>query len=677
MKALLVCPEYPPLTYWSFSRALPYIDRRAAMPPLGLITVAAMLPQHWELRLIDMNISPLRDADLVWADVVMTSTMVVQAPSHTEVVVRCKRLGVPVVAGGPFPSGSPERLEGVDHLFVGEAEGALTKLVEDLERGEAKPIYHAGGKPDVDESPIPRFDLLELDAYASMAVQHSRGCPFACEFCDIWTLYGRKMRIKSAERMAAELDALYAGGWRGSVFFVDDNFIGNPRRAKESLQALERWQKNHGFPFQFFTEASVNLGTDDELMAHMRDAGFNFVFLGIESPSDESLAGANKPLNVKLDLLQVVRRIQAHGIEVSSGFIVGFDEDTHDIFDRQIEFIEEAAIPMAMVGILTAVEGTVLYERLQDEGRLLSETYGNNTHSFEPNFVTRMPAELLVTGYKRVMSTLYDPTLANYFSRCRRLFDRLGPNRCFTRRIVGYELRALLRSLATIPTRRFGRQYLRFLLWSLFRHPARFPEAVRLAIQGFHLEAITREALTCDRIRDESMRLAVRFREWLAQLGGGSGRVPQLLAERARALRQLRRKIRRLAPETRPVGVTAYRGLVKRVDALIEEHVPTAARAFAAGSARLASLRDACRRDAELIRARYLEACEGAKRGVADLDRELQVLYEARCDILKRARRGVRQLPREYRLLGGIELQALRRSLDELLPEVALVPVRA
>jgi radical SAM superfamily enzyme YgiQ (UPF0313 family) len=670
MKALLVCPEYPPLTYWSFSRALPYLGKRAAMPPLGLVTVAAMLPDHWELRLIDMNVAPLRDEDLLWADVVLTSSMVVQAASLDEVVKRCNRLGVPVAAGGPFPSGSPDRLAGVDHVFIGEAEGALNELVEDLERGEAKPRYHAGGKPDIDRSPIPRFDLLDLDAYASMAVQHSRGCPFACEFCDIWTLYGRKMRIKSPARMAAELDALYDAGWRGSVFFVDDNFIGNPKRAKESLVAIEGWQADHHFPFQFYTEASVNLGMDDELLRHMRDAGFSFVFLGIESPSDESLAGANKPLNAKLDLQQVVRNIQAHGIEVSSGFIVGFDEDTEDIFDRQIAFIQEAAIPMAMVGLLSALEGTVLYDRLKSEGRLLGETLGNNTHDFEPNFVTRMPADRLVEGYKRVMGTLYDPKLRNYFERCRRLLDRLGPNRLFTRRIVWYEVRALLRSLATIPTRRFGPSYLRFLLWSAVRHPARFPEAVRLAIQGFHHEAITREALACDGIRHESNRLVTRFGERLVKLGGGAARAQHLLAERARVLRSLRRRVRKLTPHAREAGTATYDRLIQRIDTLIEEHYPAASRALEAGAARLARLRESCRQDAESIRTRYVEARERAKRGVSDLNRELHALYHERRELLKRARRRVRELPHEYRMLGRFELRALRRNLDAVLPGV-------
>jgi hypothetical protein len=507
-----------------------------------------------------------------------------------------------------------------------------------------------------------------------MAVQHSRGCPFACEFCDIWKLYGRRSRSKSPERMTAELDALYAVGWRGSVFFVDDNFIGNRRLAKRSLATLERWQRDHGFPFNFYTEASVNLGADDELMRAMRDAGFNFVFLGIESPSVESLVGANKPVNAKLDLQQTVRRIQAHGIEVSSGFIVGFDEDTEEIFDRQIAFIREAGIPMAMVGILTALEGTALHDRLRREGRLLGESVGNNTHGFEANFRTRMPADRLAAGYKRVMHTLYDPALRNYFDRCRRLLDRLGPNPRYARNVTSQEFGALWRSLRTIPVKRYGRQYLRFLLWCARRHPARFPEAVRLAIQGFHLEAITREALACDHIRHESTRLAERFRERVTQLAGEarrlhaweSERIRMLIAERAQVLRRLRRRIRGLAPETRAAAAAAYDDALKRINALVVEYAPTAERALEAGSARLASLREAFGRDVERIRARHLEVRDRARRGVAELNRELRALRLLRRDALKRARRLVRQLPEEYRLFGGLELQTFRQRLDDL-----------
>lgn len=685
MKALLVYPRHLPLTYWSFSEALPYVERRAALPPLGLVTVAAMLPEHWDLRLIDMNVAPLRDADLLWADAVLTSTMVVQAPSLAEVVARCNRLGVPIAAGGPYPSISPERLTGVDHLFVGEAEGAIVEFARDLERGRAEREYRAEGFPDIDDSPVPRFDLLDLKAYATMAVQHSRGCPFSCEFCDIWKLYGRRHRVKSPERMTAELDALLAAGWRGSVFFVDDNFIGNRRLAKQSLTTLRRWQLDHGFPFQFFTEASVNLGADDELMARMRDSGFNFVFLGIETPSLESLRGANKPVNVKLDLLDSVRSIQAHGIEVSSGFIVGFDEDTEDIFDRQIAFIQEAGIPIAMVGLLTALEGTDLHDRLRREGRLLGESYGNNTHGFEANFSTRMPAERLAEGYKRVLRTLYGPTLRNYFDRCRRLLDRLGPNPRFARPIVAREVRALLRSLRTTFSKRYGRQYLRFLIWCACRHPSRFPEAVRLGIQGFHFEAITRQALACDAIRHDSTRVADRFGQRLAQLTGEarrwgaleSERVHALVAERGRALRRLRRQVLRLAPDTRAAAAATYGDTVTRVNALFAEYSPSAASAFEAGSRRLAFLRKSVWRDVDRICTRYLEARERAGRGLTDLGQELRSLYRMRRSALRHAGRRVRRLPEEYRLLGALELQALRRRLDDLLPEPTSTPTLA
>jgi hypothetical protein len=420
-------------------------------------------------------------------------------------------------------------------------------------------------------------------------------------------------------------------------------------------------------------------------MGRMRDAGLSFVFLGIETPSIESLLGANKPVNAKLDLLESVRRIQAHGIEVSSGFIVGFDEDTEDIFDRQIAFIREAGIPIAMVGILTAMQGTDLYERLRREGRLLGASFGNNTHSFEANFVTRMPADRLAEGYKRVLRTLYDPTLGNFFDRCRRLLDRLGPNPRFTRPVVAREVRALLRSLRTILSKRYGRQYLRCLLWCARRHPSRFPEAVRLGIQGFHFEAITREALACNAIRHDSTRVAERFRQRLALIAGEarrmgaseSERIRKLVAERARVLRRLRRRIRKLAPDTRAAAATAYGDAVRRINSLFAEYAPSAVGAFEAGSRRLAIVKKSFRRDVDRICARYLEARARAGHGVTELSHEMRSLYRMRRDALKRARRRVRRLPNEYRLSGALELQALRRRLDELLPKPAAIPALA
>ncbi|MBD3869290.1 MAG: B12-binding domain-containing radical SAM protein [Acidobacteria bacterium] len=676
MRALLVYPAHQPRSYWSFSGAMRYIGRRAALPPLSLVTIASMLPQHWELRLIDMNIAPLKDSDLLWADVVLTSTMIVQAESLEDVIARCNRLGVPVAAGGPYPSISPERLTGVDHLFIGEAEGAMAAFARDLERGEGRRLYRAEGFPALQDSPIPRFDLLDVQAYASMAVQHSRGCPFSCEFCDIWKLYGRQHRVKAADRMAAELDALYATGWRGSVFFVDDNFIGNRRLAKDALKALRRWQEDHRFPFQFYTEASVNLGSDDDLLRLMRSAGFDFVFLGIETPAVDSLIGANKPVNANLDLLESVRRIQTHGIEVSSGFIVGFDEDTPDIFDRQIEFIQEAGIPMAMVGILIALEGTELHDRLNRDGRLLGRSYGSNTHDFRANFVTRMPADQLAAGYKRVMGTLYNPTLKQYFQRCRRLLDRLGAAAAIPHRVTLRDIRAVLLSLRTIFTKRYGRQYLRFLLWTALRHRSRFPTAVRLGVKGFHFEDITRQALACSAVRRESTRITDRLRERFVQFAAEvsrlriseSDRIQSLVAERSRQLRRLRRRIARLAPDVRADAAAVYVDSLKRINELFLEYAPSVADAFVAEMDRLTALRESCRRDIDRLLARWEQVHKEAGDNLGELGPELRSLYRMRRELLKRARRQVRELSREYRPAGVLELQRFQHRLNDALP---------
>jgi radical SAM superfamily enzyme YgiQ (UPF0313 family) len=495
MRVLLVYPEYPRDTYWSFSHALHYIGRRAAQPPLGLITVAAMLPEDYEVRLVDMNVEPLLDEQIRWADAVFTSTMLIQGPSLDTVIARCRRLGVPVVAGGPHPSSAPNGIEGVDHLVAGEAERIVPTLLADLERGCAKPVYRAEGLPEITEAPMPRFDLLDRSAYGSMAVQYSRGCPFSCEFCDIWTLYGRRPRVKETAQFLAELDALEATGWRGKVFVVDDNFIGNPKALKPFLGELARWNARRGNPFTFFTEASMNLAHDEELLRRMRAAGFDSVFLGIETPSVESLLECHKKQNTRSDLLEDIRTVQSHGLEVSAGFIVGFDNDTEDIFDRQIEFIQEAGIPVAMVGILLALPATELYARMEREGRLLRDTLGNNTHNFETNFATRMPAETLARGYQKIIGTIYDPSLRNYFRRCRRLLERMGPNRLFRAKVGRRELRAALRSFGVVPFRRYGRQYLRFVLWTLLCHPRLVGDAIRMGILGFHFRAITVNAL--------------------------------------------------------------------------------------------------------------------------------------------------------------------------------------
>jgi radical SAM superfamily enzyme YgiQ (UPF0313 family) len=358
MKVLLVYPKYPE-SFWSFSYALRFIGKKSAHPPLGLLTVAAMLPREWEKRLVDMNVKKLRDEDIKWADCVFISAMAIQRDSAREVIDRCHRFGVKTVAGGPLFTMEPEEFDDVDHLVLNEAEITLPQFLEDLERGTPQHIYTTDLKPDLSQTPIPLWDLINLHDYASMSIQYSRGCPYDCEFCDITTLYGHKQRLKTVEQMLAELDALYERGWRGSVFIVDDNFIGNKVRLKnEVLPAIIEWMEAHEHPFWFITEASINLADDEELMDLMRRAGFVHVFVGIETPDEESLKECNKFANLNRNLISSVKKIQNYGMQVSGGFIVGFDNDTPSIFERQIKFIQQSGIVTAMVGLLNAPKGT-------------------------------------------------------------------------------------------------------------------------------------------------------------------------------------------------------------------------------------------------------------------------------------------------------------------------------
>jgi len=354
VKVLLVNPEFPD-TYWSFRHALPFEGKRSAFPPLGLLTVSALLPPSWERRLVDLNVRRLKNSDIEWADMVMATAMLVQKDSLKLVVQRCKAKDKRVVIGGPYITTTIEDLPEADHIFLGEAETTLPQFVEDLALGAPKRTYQAAEKPPLSATPLPHFHLADLKRYSAMSVQYSRGCPFNCEFCDIIEIYGRVPRTKSNQQMVAEFDALKALGWRGTVFIVDDNFIGNKKNVRHLLPDLAQWQKANGFPFSLITESSVNLADDEPLLAHMRDAGFRRVFLGIETPVEESLKEAQKSQN-RGNLLDSVKKIQSYGMEVMGGFIVGFDNDPEDIFERQIEFIRMSAIPLAMVGLLNALQ---------------------------------------------------------------------------------------------------------------------------------------------------------------------------------------------------------------------------------------------------------------------------------------------------------------------------------
>lgn len=494
MKVLLVYPEFPD-TYWSFRHALSFMGKRSAFPPLGLLTISAMLPESWERRLVDMNVRSLKPADVKWADVVFASAMLVQKDSLTAVVKLFNKLGTPVVVGGPYVTSTLEPLVGVDHMMIGEAEEILPDLIRDLEQNTAKPVYEAPERPQLALTPIPDFALADMKKYSAMAVQYSRGCPFNCEFCDIIEIYGRIPRTKSPEQMLAELDALYNSGYRGSVFIVDDNFIGNKKNVKLLLPYLAQWQELNRFPFSFVTEASVNLADDEKLLDLMRRAGFNRAFLGIETPVEESLKQAQKGQNTRRDLLDSVMRIQKYGIEVMAGFIVGLDNEPEDIFEQMTRFIRESAIPLAMVGLLTALPSTQLWRRLQGEGRLLGESGGDNTHSeFALNFRTMRPVDRVVADYKSILRFIYGAR--GYYDRvleCLRRVTQPGP-KFQPQNTPIQNLRALARitlQLGVRDSKDNCREFWRFVLQTLTNNRAAFMDSMRLAAMGYHLRTLT------------------------------------------------------------------------------------------------------------------------------------------------------------------------------------------
>ncbi|MCF8025333.1 MAG: B12-binding domain-containing radical SAM protein [Desulfobacteraceae bacterium] len=559
-KFLLVYPRVPDNTYWSYKHALKFVKKKSAMPPLGLATIAARFPDDCEVRLIDMNVEPLYDTWIKWADAVFISAMIVQKQSMEDVIRRSKQMGKTVVAGGPYPTNSSNEITGADHILRGEVDETFGDFLADLEDGTAKPLYDLPAHPDISNNPVPRFDLLSLHSYGSMAIQYSRGCPFHCEFCDIWTVYGNRPRLKSARTLLSELDTLYSLGWKGAVFLVDDNFIGNRRRVKkELLPALKDWQEKHGRPYHFFTEASINMADDAELMAGMREAGFNSVFIGIETPSPEGLAETGKTQNLKSDMEAAVKNIQKNGIEVLAGFILGFDNDTAEIFDRQIEFIQKNAIPQAMIGLLNALPGTRLYERLKAEGRILSQSCGNNTHSMQTNFKTVMDPEVLRRGYRKILAHLYDFRLKNYFDRCSHMLDRIEYREFYQRSIGAEEVKVFFRSLLRQSFTPYGINYLKYLVRNLIKNRDLFGEAVTFSIYGHHYHTITRQTLKKEKIADILDKKYRKFTELVnrystAAMSGSQNQmnsIMKLWEMRMKYLKQMQNKINKLHTDYR------------------------------------------------------------------------------------------------------------------------------
>jgi len=468
---------------------LKFVSKKAAFPPLGLLTVAAMLPEEWEKKLVDMNVTTLTDGDIEWADYVFISAMEVQKESVKKVITQCKELDAKIVAGGPLFTTGYEQFDGVDHFVLGEAEVTLYPFLEDLNEGRAQHIYASDERPDISKTPIPLWSLINMKHYSSMNLQYSRGCPYDCEFCDIIILNGHVPRTKSREQLISELDALYEQGWRGSLFIVDDNFIGNKKKLKaEILPSLIEWRESKKYPFALYTEASINLADDEELMRLMIAAGFDVVFIGIETPNEESLVECAKTQNQNRDLIASVKKLQEFGLEVQGGFIIGFDSDPESIFQSQIEFIQKSGIVTAMVGLLNAPLGTRLHKRLEKEKRILKSFTGSNT-DFSLNFIPKMNYDTLINGYRHVLDTIYSPK--QYYERIRTFLQMYKPPRMTAGKIQVHQIKAFFKSIWFLGIHGKGkRHYWRLFIYYLMKSPPKFARFIILAVYGYHFRKV-------------------------------------------------------------------------------------------------------------------------------------------------------------------------------------------
>jgi len=484
----MISPQTPD-TFWSFKHVLRFVSKRAAFPPLGLLTVAAMLPRTWDLRVVDLNVRRLKDKDLLWADYVMISAMIVQKESVHEVAGRCQALKKPLIAGGPLFTTGHQEFPEIPHFVLGEVEVLIAELIRDMEAGQLRSIYHTDDHPALSHTPIPRWDLIHLPHYVAMAAQYSRGCPFDCEFCDIIVMNGRTPRTKSPEQLVAELELLRQMDWQDMVFIVDDNFIGNRRHTRDLLEAIIDWRTQTGSNMGFLTEVSINLVDDPDLFKLMVKAGFKKIFIGIESPSAEALEECHKQQNKNRDMVAAVRSLQEAGLQVMGGFIVGFDSDAPDIFHRQYEFIQRSGVVTAMVGLLTALPKTRLYHRLFLEGRILEGTTGNNTEA-TLNFTPRLNREYLINGYRQLMKSLYEPR--NYYRRVRTCLDHYRPTGPRLK-VSWSDIFAFMKSFWFLGVWHSGRfAYWRLCLGTIIRRPRSLRYAIELAIEGHHFRKVAR-----------------------------------------------------------------------------------------------------------------------------------------------------------------------------------------
>lgn len=490
MKILLVYPQYPD-SFWSYKYALMFISKKAAVPPLGLITVSAMLPKVWQKRLVDMNVTTLKISDIQWADLVFVSAMHIQKESVNKVIEGCKKNKKIIVAGGPLFTQEYKNYPQIDHFILNEAEITLPSFLNDLNAGNPQKLYRTSEYADISKTPVPDYHLLERGKYAFMNIQVSRGCPFSCNFCEITALLGHKVRMKSSSQILQELETLYNLKWRGPVFIVDDNFIGNKNKVKNNLLPdLKIWMQSHKFPFTFNTETSINLADDKELMTLMVESGFNSTFIGIETTEEESLHECNKFQNKNRDLLQSVKKIQNAGMQVSGGFIVGFDSDTSKVFQRLIDFIQQSGIVSAMVGLLNAPKNTKLYKQLEAEKRLTNDATGNNT-DFSMNFIPKMNYNEIIEGYQNIIRNIY--TTKPYYKRIRQLLLNYNQPRIKQTKVSYSLFKAFFKSVYIIGFLNKGRsEYWKLIIWTLFKRPRSIVDAVTFTVYGYHYQKVFR-----------------------------------------------------------------------------------------------------------------------------------------------------------------------------------------
>jgi radical SAM superfamily enzyme YgiQ (UPF0313 family) len=488
MNILMVYPEYPD-SFWSFRHALRFISKKAALPPLGLITVSAMLPASWQKKLVDMNVTSLKTKDILWADYVFISAMHIQTESVAKIMEECVRLKVKIVAGGPLFTQEFKNYPEVTHFILNEAEITLPPFLKDLSEGHPKRVYDTTEYADMREVPVPDYRLLSRKNYAYMNLQISRGCPFACDFCEITSLLGHKVRMKDTNQIIKEMEALYQFNWRGAIFIVDDNFIGNKNRIKNDLlPAMKTWMQLHKYPFTFNIQASIDLADDEELMSLMIETGFDATFIGIETPDEKSLQECNKVQNKNRNLLESVKKIQKAGIQVSAGFIVGFDSDTSSVFQKQIDFIQQSGIVSAMVGLLNAPKNTRLYKRLETENRLITEISGNNT-DLSMNFIPKMKYAELLQGYKKIIQNIY--TTKPYYKRVRQFLLNYKHPHIVQRKIAFTDLLGFFKSIFIIGIINKGRgEYWKLFIWTLFRRPNLFVDAITYTVYGYHYRTV-------------------------------------------------------------------------------------------------------------------------------------------------------------------------------------------